>query len=129
MRKIIISLPLLATLLTAVAASLVVGVQQEAYAQAAFFTEVNEQHQALISQVFNRLQNQTADRISIFGDSGNMVVTWTENISATAPDGTVFEITRDTTLTAPTNFTTANGYQYRDNTIFKPDGTELFASE
>ena len=117
---------MLATILTAVAAPLVAGVQQEAHAQAVFFTEVNEQHQALISQVLNRLQNQTADRISIFGDSGNMVVTWTENISATAPDGTVFEITRDTTLTAPTNLTTANGYQYRDNTIFKPDGTELF---
>jgi hypothetical protein len=56
-----------------------------------------------------------------------MIISWVESVEARAPDGSVFEITRDSTLTVPHNFTAANGYQYRDGTIFKPDGTELFA--
>jgi hypothetical protein len=126
----------LATSLVAVLAALLVvmtgGVvlllqQQEAYAQgAAFYSELDEDHQALISEVLNRLQDQTANDISIYED-GSMIINWIENVTATAPDGTVFEITRDSTLTVPHNFTAANGYQYRDGTIFKPDGTELFA--
>jgi sugar lactone lactonase YvrE len=124
----------LVTSLVAVLAALLVvmtgGVvqqQQEAYAQgAAFYSELDEDHQALISEVLNGLQNQTANDISIYED-GSMIITWIENVTATAPDGSVFEITRDSTLTVPHNFTAANGYQYRDGTIFKPDGTELFA--
>ncbi len=123
----------LVTSLVAVLAALVVmtgGVvqqEQQAYAQgAAFYSELDEDHQALISEVLNRLQNQTANDISIYED-GSMIITWIENVTATAPDGTAFEITRDSTLTVPHNFTSANGYQYRDGTIFKPDGTELFA--
>jgi hypothetical protein len=129
LRKLIISLPLvLATILTAVAT--LVGVQQEAYAQAAaFYSEpMNEQQQALISEILNRLQNQTASDISIFED-GSMYITWSETITAEAPDGRVFEIEQHTSLTAPHNFTIENGYTYRDGTIFAPNGTELFASE
>ena len=130
-KKIIISLPLLTTILTAaVAAPLVVGVQQqEAYAQgAAFYNGVNEQQQALISQVLSNLLNQTAEpRLSIFEDPPNMIITWTETIPVTAPDGRVFEIEQETSLTVSHNFTIENGYTYRDGTIFKPDGTELFA--
>jgi hypothetical protein len=34
---------------------------------------------------------------------------------------------QDITIVMPHNFTTQNGYEYRDGTIYKPDGTELFA--
>jgi hypothetical protein len=127
MYKTITSLPLLATILAAVVAPLGLGVQQDAYAQgAAFYDEINEEQQALISEVLNRLQNQTADRISIFEDPANMIIAWTENVTAVAPDGTAFDISRETSVTAPHNLTSVNGYVYRDGTIFKPDGTELF---
>jgi hypothetical protein len=110
-----------------VAAVLLSVMITEAYAQgAAFYDQINEEQQAYISQVLTGLQNLTADTISIFED-GNMIVSWRENVTATAPDGTSFEILRDFSLTAPHNFTSANGYVYRDGTIFKPDGTELFA--
>jgi hypothetical protein len=58
-----------------------------------------------------------------------MIITWEEDVQATAPDGTVFNISRQTQITTPHNFTIENGYTYREGTIFKPDGTELFASE
>jgi hypothetical protein len=110
-----------------VAAVLLSVMITEAYAQgAAFYDQINQEQQAYISQVLTGLQNLTADTISIFED-GNMIVSWRENVTATAPDGTSFEILRDFSLTAPHNFTSANGYVYRDGTIFKPDGTELFA--
>lgn len=110
-----------------VAAVLLSVMITEAYAQgAAFYDQINEEQQAYISQVLTGLQNLTADTISIFED-GNMIVSWRENVTATAPDGTSFEILRDFSLTAPHNFTSTNGYVYRDGTIFKPDGTELFA--
>ena len=48
--------------IAAVAAPLVV-VQQEAYLRgAAFYSQIDEDQQALISQVLSRLQNRTADR-------------------------------------------------------------------
>ena len=31
-------------------------------------------------------------------------------------------------IVMPHNFTTGNGYEYRDGTIYKPDGTKLFGS-
>jgi hypothetical protein len=133
MRKLIISLPLLATLLTTTTTTAtvapLVGVQHEAYAQGvAFYDSVNEQQQGLISQVLSNLLSQTAEpRLSIFEDPPNMIITWTETIPVTAPDGRVFEIEQDSSLTVPHNFTIENGYTYRDGTIFKPDGTELFA--
>jgi hypothetical protein len=102
-----------------------------AYAQGAAFYkkgQLNEEQQGLISQVLNRLLNKTSEpRMSIF-DDGNMIITWTDKITTTAPDGRVFEVEEDTSLSAPHNFTTANGYAYRDGVIYKPDGTELFAS-
>jgi hypothetical protein len=61
--------------------------------------------------------------------SATMLIFWEETVTATAPDGTSIDITRTTNLSVPHNFTTANGYTYRDGTIFKPDGTELFADE
>ena len=102
-----------------------------ACAQGAAFYEkgqLNEEQQRLISQVLNSLLNKTSEpRISIF-DDGNMIITWTDKITTTPPDGRVFEVQEDTSLSAPHNFTTANGYTYRDGVIYKPDGTELFAS-
>jgi hypothetical protein len=101
---------------------------QQAYAQAVFyFNGLNQEQQAFIEQALKELENKTADSLYIDGDSGRMSVTWTDNITATAPNGQVFEITQESTLSIPTNFTIANGYEYRDNKIFKPDGTELFA--
>jgi hypothetical protein len=99
-----------------------------AYAQGlVFYNEIGEDHQALISEVLNRLQNKTASSLSI-DESGSTMITWTDVITTTAPDGTTFDITRDTRLIVPHNFTIENGYTYRGNTIFKPDGTELLPS-
>lgn len=127
-KKIIISLPLLTTILTAaVAAPLVVGVQQQdAYAQGlTFYDRIDEDLQALVSQELNELQNQTVEHVALSPDGG-LVILWTKNITATTPEGTAIDIRQDTRLSATHEFTPANGYVYRDGSIFAPNGTELF---
>ena len=84
------------------------------------------QQQTLVSEILNRLQNQTASDISIFED-GNMYTTWSETITAEAPDGRVFEIDEQTQITTQHNFTAQNGYVYRDNGIYKSDGSQIFS--
>jgi hypothetical protein len=108
---------------------MVTTTSEEAYAQGTvYLQELGEDHQPLVSEVLNRLQNETADRLMIM-EEGRMLIIWEEEITTTAPDGTVFEVTQETTLNTPHNYTIENGYTYRDNTIYKPDGSELFASE
>ena len=98
-----------------------------AYAQWQAFEEPNENILAYVNKAIDEAQNRTPDRIVVYYDSAFLIVYWTTFINATAPDGRVFEIEETTEFRMPHNFTAENGYTYRDGTIYKPDGTELFA--
>jgi hypothetical protein len=136
-------------LLLVPAAPLVIGVQQEeAYAQVAIFDEIDEDHQPLISEILNALQNQTADEIRI-PENGQMIIRYHNAVTSIPPPppspssapprpsilnnadslgyfGETGPRGQDITIVIPHNFTTRNGYEYRDGTIYTPNGTELF---
>ena len=119
--KLTLSAALLATILS------LMTITTEAHAQWQAFEEPNENLQAYTTKAIDEVQNKTPDRIVIYYDSGFMIVYWTTIINATAPDGRVFEIEEETQFQMPHNFTSSNGYTYRDGIIYKPDGTELFS--
>jgi hypothetical protein len=91
--------------------------------------EIDEDNQPLIEGIVNKALNQTADRISIFEDGG-LVIEYYNNTTSDDPFDDLFgggKSVDDIVITAPHNFTRANGYEFRDGTIIEPDGTELFA--
>jgi hypothetical protein len=90
----------------------------------ATFDEIDEDHEPLISEILNQLINHTADKIVIDGEAGRMIISWS-NASEIMNDGRLGS--GEITVSTPHNFTIRNGYEYRDGTIYKPDGTELFS--
>ena len=67
--------------------------------------------------------NQTADRIVIHEDSARTTIIY-ENLTNIMNNGSSGNVH----ITAPHNFMAAAiGYEFRDGTIYEPDGTELFA--
>lgn len=117
------------TIVTVAAATLfLMTITTEAHAQWQAFEEPNENLQAYTNKAIDEVQNKTPDRIVVYYDSAFMIVYWTTIINATAPDGRVFEFEETTQLQMPHNFTSNNGYTYRDGTIYNPNGTELFAN-
>ena len=73
--------------------------------------------------------NHTADHISIFEDGG-MVIEYYNNTTSDDPLADLFgggKSVDDIVIVARHNFTQANGYEFRDATIYDPDGTRLFA--
>ena len=105
----------------------------------ATFDEIDEDDQPLIQEIVNKILNQTADSIIIFNEPlGYMVITFENEIieddiissNADADFGSRSGLdSDDIVIRLPHNFTEANGYEYRDGIIYKPDGTELFAPE
>jgi hypothetical protein len=71
----------------------------------------------ILGYTLDKLENSTNVRIDLY-EYGRMLVS--DNNGTPGP-------TDDIHLHILHNFTHSNGYQYRDGTVFKPDGTELFA--
>jgi hypothetical protein len=65
------------------------------------------------------------------GDSSSIYVEVWEggDLYITNDNGTPDNITDDFDITMVHNFTAANGYTFRDDQVFKPDGTPLFQPE
>jgi hypothetical protein len=96
-----------------------------AYAETAILTGIpKEISDALISQTINRIQNYAnntsyinAPAISLT-DEGVITIVYDNN--------TITDSSDDIWMIAPHDYTPENGYTFRDNQIFKPDGSPLF---
>jgi hypothetical protein len=118
-----------------VAAMIITATATTAYAQgSATFDEIDESHEPLLSKILNTLLNHTADEVMII-KSGQMFITYKNltPLTETTPHTTNSLLTSGVTggggdikIIMPHNFAERNGYAYRDGTIYKPDGTELF---
>ena len=79
---------------------------------------------ALVTQTLNRIQNHAnstsyndAPLISLM-DEGVITIVYNNN--------TITDSSDDISIIAPHDYTPENGYTFRDNQIFKPDGSPLF---
>jgi hypothetical protein len=96
-----------------------------AYAETAILTGIpKEISDALVSQTINRIQNYAnntsyinAPLISLT-DEGVIAIVYNNN--------TITDSSDDIWMIAPHDYTPENGYTFRDNQIFKPDGSALF---
>jgi hypothetical protein len=86
----------------AMAVLVITTMAKTTYAETAILTGIpKEISDALISQTINRIQNY-------------------------ANDNTITDSSDDIWMIAPHDYTPENGYTFRDNQIFKPDGSPLF---
>ncbi len=96
-----------------------------AYAETATLTGIpKEISDALVTQTLNRIQNHAnstsyndAPLISLM-DEGVITIVYNNN--------TITDSSDDISIIAPHDYTLENGYTFRDNQIFKPDGSPLF---
>ncbi len=96
-----------------------------AYAETAILTGIpKEISDALVSQTINRIQNYANNTSYInapvisLTDEGVIAIVYNNN--------TITESSDDIWMIAPHDYTPENGYTFRDNQIFKPDGSALF---
>ena len=96
-----------------------------AYAETAILTGIpKEISDALVTQTINRIENYAnntsyinAPLISLT-DEGVITIVYNNNTLTDSSD--------DISIIAPHDYTSENGYIFRDNQIFKPDGSPLF---
>ncbi len=96
-----------------------------AYAETAILTGIpKEISDALVSQTINRIQNYANNTSYInapvisLTDEGAIAIVYNNN--------TITDSSDDIWMIAPHDYTPENGYTFRDNQIFKPDGSPLF---
>jgi hypothetical protein len=96
-----------------------------AYAETAILTGIpKEISDALVSQTINRIQNYANNTSYInapvisLTDEGVIAIVYNNN--------TITDSLDDIWMIAPHDYTPENGYTFRDNQIFKPDGSALF---
>jgi hypothetical protein len=96
-----------------------------AYAETAILTGIpKEISDALVSQTINRIQNYANNTSYInapvisLTDEGVIAIVYNNN--------TITDSSDDIWMIAPHDYTPENGYTFRDNQIFKPDGSALF---
>jgi hypothetical protein len=96
-----------------------------AYAETAILTGIpKEISDALVSQTINRIQNYANNTSYInapvisLTDEGVITIVYNNN--------TITDSSDDIWMIAPHDYTPENGYTFRDNQIFKPDGSALF---
>jgi hypothetical protein len=93
--------------------------QEEGGIQREFETSVDENASAvLIDTILATIQNMTTIDTFAVHEDGRLYVTSLNNTS--------LNLTDDIRIDAYHPFTPENGYVYRDNNIFAPNGTELF---
>ncbi len=96
-----------------------------AYSETAVLTGIpKEISDALVTQTLNRIENY-ANETSYFNaplisltDEGVITIVYNNN--------TITDSSDDISIIAPHDYTSENGYTFRDNQIFKPDGSPLF---
>jgi hypothetical protein len=109
----------------AMAVLVITTITTTAYAETAILTGIpKEISDALITQTINRIQNYAnntsyinAPAISLT-DEGVITIVYDNN--------TITDSSDDIWMIAPHDYTPENGYTFRDNQIFKPDGSPLF---
>jgi hypothetical protein len=112
-------------LLFSLAMAVVVIATTTAYAETAILTGIpKEISDALVSQTINRIQNYANNTSYInapvisLTDEGVITIVYNNN--------TITDSSDDIWMIAPHDYTPENGYTFRDNQIFKPDGSALF---
>jgi hypothetical protein len=92
---------------------------QEGGVQSEFDTSVDENASAvLIDTILATIQNMTTIDTFAVHEDGRLYVT--------SLNGTPLNLADDIRIDAYHPFTPENGYVYRDNNIYAPNGTELF---
>ncbi len=96
-----------------------------AYAETAILAGIpKEISDALVSQTINRIQNYANS--TSYVDAPLITLTDEGVITISYFNGTSTDSSDDISIIAPHDYTPENGYAFRDNQIFKPDGSPLF---
>jgi hypothetical protein len=103
---------------------------QEVYAQqqeteSVFFNDPNERTDRIISEVLTQLQNSALNHTDF-----SMIGMWDDGkIHIFLDNGTQGDPSDDTTIMTTHEYTAENGYQFQEDVIITPNGTELFVGQ
>lgn len=113
------------TTMTAAAALLQEVYAQQQETESVFFNDPNERTDMIISEVLTQLQNSALNHTDF-----SMIGMWDDGkIHIFLDNGTQGDPSDDTTIMTTHEYTAENGYQFQEDVIITPNGTELFVGQ